>query len=365
MATRTMATVHRGTASGSKVQGSGQRQTALMGASRGLPAALLHLQQTVGNRAATHQIQRTASGQPMDTPTRTLMESRFGRDFGAVRIHTDNDAARRAAALGALAYTIGHDIHFAAGSYEPASERGRHLLAHELAHVAQGDGATASAGGQSSTVTSLEHEARFAAHTVQQGGMVPPIRGLAHDQTVPLRDDLGTPTFGNLTDRAPEPGHRVELRQIGGRWYEINPENNRRTIATHRYNFVLQDGRTYGSRYGHLEAASGRRVTFAGQMVFSQPGQLDHWNAGPEASSPRRPSPDRPACRWPSSACFLRLLQTCWAAGPNPRRSSYPCSSQGPGSGARRIRAARDGSSSPDDDAPGGPTQSVGRGACV
>jgi hypothetical protein len=204
------------------------------------------------------------------------MESRFGRDFGAVRIHADRDAAQRAASLGALAYTVGHDIHFAAGSYDLSSDRGRALLAHELAHVVQGDAATASPGGQASTVSSLEGEAQFAAHAVQQGGLVPPIRGVAPSQAVPLRQ----PTFGDLTGRTPVAGHRVELRQIGGQWFEINLESNARTLATGRYNFVVQDGRTYGSRYGHLEAAAGGRITFAGQIVFSQGGQLDHWNAG-------------------------------------------------------------------------------------
>jgi hypothetical protein len=58
-------------------------------------------------------------------------------DFSQVRIHTDGQAAESAAAIGALAYTAGRDIVFATGRYEPASEAGRRLLAHELAHVAQ------------------------------------------------------------------------------------------------------------------------------------------------------------------------------------------------------------------------------------
>ncbi|WIM04795.1 MAG: DUF4157 domain-containing protein [Candidatus Nitricoxidivorans perseverans] len=80
------------------------------------------------------------SGRPLDAATRGLMEARFGRDFGNVRIHTDARAARSAGAVEALAYTSGTDIVFANGSYEPHSHEGKHLLAHELTHVVQQTG---------------------------------------------------------------------------------------------------------------------------------------------------------------------------------------------------------------------------------
>jgi hypothetical protein len=76
-------------------------------------------------------------GQPLSTAARSLMEPRFGHDFGRVRIHTDAWAADSAAAVGALAYTVGPDIVFGAGQFAPESAEGRALLAHELAHVVQ------------------------------------------------------------------------------------------------------------------------------------------------------------------------------------------------------------------------------------
>jgi outer membrane protein OmpA-like peptidoglycan-associated protein len=66
------------------------------------------------------------------------MSSGFGHDFGQVRIHVDSAAAATAAAVHARAFTVGRDIVFAASRYSPGSQDGRHLLAHELAHVAQG-----------------------------------------------------------------------------------------------------------------------------------------------------------------------------------------------------------------------------------
>jgi hypothetical protein len=65
------------------------------------------------------------------------MEQFFGPRMDAVRIHTNADAARSAAAVNARAYTVGRDIVFAAGQYQPTSAAGTWLLAHELAHVTQ------------------------------------------------------------------------------------------------------------------------------------------------------------------------------------------------------------------------------------
>jgi hypothetical protein len=91
-----------------------------------------------GKTAATsvgHDV--SPSGQPLDPATRAFMEPRFGHDFSKVRIHYDPPAAASAEKLNALAYTRGHDIVFARGAYDPPTEQGRRLLAHELVHTLQ------------------------------------------------------------------------------------------------------------------------------------------------------------------------------------------------------------------------------------
>lgn len=65
------------------------------------------------------------------------MESRFGRDFSQVRVHTDARAAQSAQAVNARAYTVGQNIVFGAGEYLPVTAAGTRLLAHELAHVVE------------------------------------------------------------------------------------------------------------------------------------------------------------------------------------------------------------------------------------
>jgi hypothetical protein len=68
------------------------------------------------------------------------MEARFGYDFGSVRVHDDAAATGAAAALEARAFTVGEHIVFGGGGPGTSTPDGRHLLAHELAHVAQGRG---------------------------------------------------------------------------------------------------------------------------------------------------------------------------------------------------------------------------------
>jgi hypothetical protein len=64
-------------------------------------------------------------------------------DFRSVRVHRDARAAEAARAINARAFTVGQDVVFDAGEYQPNSQQGRRLLAHELAHVLQQSGSAA------------------------------------------------------------------------------------------------------------------------------------------------------------------------------------------------------------------------------
>lgn len=78
-----------------------------------------------------------SGGQPLDASTRGFMESRFGYDFGNVKIHNDSLAHKSTTDINALAYTNGNHVVFGAGQYNPSENSGKHLIAHELAHVVQ------------------------------------------------------------------------------------------------------------------------------------------------------------------------------------------------------------------------------------
>jgi uncharacterized protein DUF4157 len=131
-----------------KEAGVGESRPASVGADA---ASLLHLQRTAGNagvlqmfaddeaeeRSPVHDVVGGGGGSPLDKATRATMESRLGADFGDVRVHTDAQASRSAEAVGANAYTVGSDIVFRSGHFDPGSATGQRTIAHELTHVVQ------------------------------------------------------------------------------------------------------------------------------------------------------------------------------------------------------------------------------------
>ena len=111
------------------------------------PAAVMHLQKTAGNATVSAALEEQepspvkdvvgSGGTPLDKDTRGFMESRLGADFSNVRVHTDATASESARAVQAHAYTVGSDVVFQSGKYQPESDSGKRMLAHELTHVVQ------------------------------------------------------------------------------------------------------------------------------------------------------------------------------------------------------------------------------------
>jgi hypothetical protein len=111
------------------------------------PAGMLGLQRAVGNagastlmeeeRSPVHEVINSGGGSALDTGTRADMESRFGHDFSDVRVHNDGAAHESAKSVNAQAYTVGSNIVFQRDKYDPSSDAGKHMLAHELTHVVQ------------------------------------------------------------------------------------------------------------------------------------------------------------------------------------------------------------------------------------
>jgi hypothetical protein len=178
---------------------------------------LLNLQQRVGNQSVQRMIAKStpdlagtappqpsgSGGEQLSQETREFMESRFEEDFSDVRVHTDNEAADSAVALGANAYTTDRDIYFAPGKYSPKSQGGQRLLAHELTHVVQQDGTPASRASNnqlSDPSDFAEREADAVGDVVERGEPVPEIvsagkeiqRDVGWAQRGPLPDPYGT-----------------------------------------------------------------------------------------------------------------------------------------------------------------------------
>ena len=95
------------------------------------------------------------------------MEHRFGADFSGVRVHGGQSGAQLAAQHGARAFTVGHEIVFGKDELAPSTTSGRHLIAHELAHVRQQQlGRTT---GSTAGTRATEADADRAAHDVVAG----------------------------------------------------------------------------------------------------------------------------------------------------------------------------------------------------
>lgn len=80
---------------------------------------------------------RRSGGSPLPDVARSTMESAFGADFSAVRVHTGSAAADLNDRIEAKAFTTGQDIFFRDGVPDVSSSAGQELLAHELTHTIQ------------------------------------------------------------------------------------------------------------------------------------------------------------------------------------------------------------------------------------
>jgi hypothetical protein len=119
------------------------------------PEAVLGVQRSAGNAAVVQLLAETeetteaaepspvldvvghGGGQALEDRTRRGMEHALGADLSEVRIHNDAAASASARAVQAHAYTVGNDVVFGSGLYQPDSPDGQRMLAHELTHVVQ------------------------------------------------------------------------------------------------------------------------------------------------------------------------------------------------------------------------------------
>ncbi|MEJ2418320.1 MAG: DUF4157 domain-containing protein [Exilibacterium sp.] len=107
--------------------------------------------------------QSASTARALPLQERQFFEARLGRDFSNVRVHTDEKAAAWASALGAKAFSVGADIVFAQGNFNPGSKQGRELLSHEMLHVAQQHNTG------SGSAVNAESAARASASSLAQG----------------------------------------------------------------------------------------------------------------------------------------------------------------------------------------------------
>jgi len=186
-------------------------------------APLQRLGAALGNQATAELLARQAirqsPGLPLEAGTRAGLEERFGADLSSVRVHDDPAAA---AAVGAVAYTVGEDIVL-------GRQGGRGLLAHEIAHVLQQrDDAGGSAPARRESEAGRAAESGGAPVTVRERGRV----GLARQETefpATTFKFTGKTTLDILVDGVPIFGYDADE---GVPVSDVGPRNGGRLVIT-------------------------------------------------------------------------------------------------------------------------------------
>jgi hypothetical protein len=115
-----------------KISGSENANTALRKSSIDDP-----LGGTAVDSSVESQIQsKLGSGSSLRDREASGFSNAYGVDLSGVRIHNDSVADELNRSLQADAFTVGSDVFFRGGLYQPGTGAGDHLLGHELAHVA-------------------------------------------------------------------------------------------------------------------------------------------------------------------------------------------------------------------------------------
>jgi len=107
--------------------------------------SLVQRQENLGGGEASTDLESSiqsarGSGQSLDANLQTKMGQAMGADFSGVKVHTDSQSDQLNKSIQAKAFTTGQDVFFRQGAYNPSSQGGQELIAHELTHVVQQTG---------------------------------------------------------------------------------------------------------------------------------------------------------------------------------------------------------------------------------
>ena len=133
---------------------------------------------TSRSEAAQGETEKPRAARPLPSHLRSALESSYQADLTSVTVVADGVAER----LGLPGAAVGTEIHVTS-ALDLESDFGKHVLAHEAAHVVQ-QGAVASTSGTNENAEkqsdrSLEREAEEAAHAALMGATARLTRGRA------------------------------------------------------------------------------------------------------------------------------------------------------------------------------------------
>lgn len=162
--------------------------------------------------------QARQGGAPLDEALRPRLEATLGTSLEHVRVHTDAAADKAARAVGARAFALGEDVFFRAGAYDPGSQEGQKLIAHEIAHTVQAGGAAGPSGAM--TVSDPAEAAERAADQFADGFTSSPAASQAAPGAAASSGEAGT--------SAERPKPRPAARRGGGKISRVPDEKGAR-----------------------------------------------------------------------------------------------------------------------------------------
>ncbi len=166
-------------------------------------------------KLATRIRARIGGGIALDPVVQRRLETSYEADLAGVRVHTDPEADSLARSVQATAFTTGSDIFFRSGAYDPNSEGGGQLIAHEVAHTLQQAAGPVSAtpgpGGVAlSDPSDADEQAADRAATLTVSGSAPV-----------AKNSKGTAAHGRARSGSPAAGTLALQRKVqtlGGEW---------------------------------------------------------------------------------------------------------------------------------------------------
>ncbi len=190
---------------------------------------------TEGGKMDMHEVrQAAAGGVPLDHDTRYRLERCFQIDLSAIRVHTGRTADRLTRSYETDALAAGTHLFFHDGAYEPQSDPGLALVAHEVTHTLQqhsrifgpdAEGEAERAGASVVAGQVVEMRAKPDTLTQEQPHVVQCHESYEHR----CLGDLPTPDIYSIASRASNFNDLIERETaLMWKWHQ-NPENVKRT----------------------------------------------------------------------------------------------------------------------------------------
>ncbi|MGG6296320.1 DUF4157 domain-containing protein [Leptolyngbya sp. AN02str] len=207
--------------------------------------------------------QSRGGGQPLADSIRKPMEQAFGGvNFRGVKVHTNAQSDQFNRSIQAKAFTTGQDIFFRQGAYQPTSQGGQELLAHELTHVVQQNGSGIQRSPQSNSRLTFPTAVSIAPNHLLQAKKVLTMGGEWDADPKEYNDVVGeTPVRGVDIRIEFHPNISVDAEAIGLTQIITSLDNNSPSQAgskedefRQRTELQIQDGQYQGSmidRGGH------------------------------------------------------------------------------------------------------------------